>query len=170
MRFKEFLLEEKKSKYKIYLDMDGVLVDFVKQYNSLDPKVDFQKTKNDDEFMWNHVKSGGVDFWKNMSWIEDTKKLIKFLKPYDVEILSAYGKRIKEFSVNGKKLWLKKNLPNLKANIVLRTEKPNFAKDKNHILIDDFKKNTDAFSKAGGSGIQFKNAEQTIKELKKILV
>jgi hypothetical protein len=52
----------------------------------------------------------------------------------------------------------------------MRSQKKDYAKvgDEPAILIDDYDKNTNEFTKKGGIGITFKNANQVITELKKL--
>jgi hypothetical protein len=65
--------------------------------------------------------------------------------------------------------WAQKNtgIPRNKINLVMRSQKKNFA-NASSILIDDYDKNTNEFNRAGGTGITFKSASQTISELKKL--
>jgi hypothetical protein len=57
-----------------------------------------------------------------------------------------------------------------KINLVMRSQKKNYAKVAGApaILIDDYDKNTKEFTARGGIGITFKTASQTIAELKKL--
>ena len=52
----------------------------------------------------------------------------------------------------------------------MRSQKKNYAKVAGEpaILIDDYDKNTNEFTKSGGIGITFKTANQVISELKKL--
>ena len=49
----------------------------------------------------------------------------------------------------------------------MRSQKQTYASPAS-ILIDDYEKNTKEFTARGGTGITFKNANQTIAELKKL--
>jgi hypothetical protein len=59
------------------------------------------------------------------------------------------------------------NIPRDRINLVMRSEKKNYASP-GSILIDDYDKNTKEFNQRGGTGITFKSASQTIAELKKL--
>ena len=52
-----------------------------------------------------------------------------------------------------------------RINLVMRSQKQTYASP---ILIDDYEKNTREFTARGGTGITFKNANQTIAELKNL--
>ena len=53
----------------------------------------------------------------------------------------------------------------IKVDIVLREQKPEYCRNKRCILIDDFGENIDAWEKCGGTGIKFRSAEETRKIL-----
>jgi hypothetical protein len=157
--------------------MDGVLTDFDKALGDVFLN-DFNKEhgtnfKNGFDFadehsdaeMWENVKKGGLEFWSEMSWMPDGKKLWDFLKKYDVEILSAPSRD--DDSKKGKRQWCKRELSeDVKVN--LEKNKAKFA-GTNHILIDDLEKNIKPWKEAGGIGILHTSAADTIKQLNKIL-
>ena len=58
-------------------------------------------------------------------------------------------------------------IPRGRINLVMRSQKKTYASP-GSILIDDYEKNTKEFNAAGGTGITFKTANQTIAELKKL--
>jgi len=160
---------------QIYLDMDGVLVDLEKRVSQIMKQRDGQtfddwlKMPSDDQ--WAIVKQD-KNFWENLEMSDDAKKLFKFVKQYNPNILSAYTKRDLR-SKKGKMRWLQKNigLNNLnRIHLVLRPEKKNFAQSKQgpNILIDDYIGNIKEFNAAGGIGIFYKNSTDTIRQLKKL--
>ena len=75
-------------KWKIYCDMDGVLVNFNKRFSelsSLSPK-EYNEVKGVDKF-WETIDSRGVGFWVGMDWMDDGKELFNLLKEnFNVEI------------------------------------------------------------------------------------
>ena len=157
-----------------YLDMDGVLVDLKKGVNELIKKQgktfdDWVNMPSDEQ--WEIVRQKKA-FWENLEMPNEAKKLFKFVKQYNPSILSAFTKRDQR-SYKGKMRWLQKNigLNNLnRIHIVSRKDKKNFAQSKQspNILIDDYIGNIKEFNAAGGIGIFYKNATDTIRQLKKL--
>jgi hypothetical protein len=152
----------------IYFDMDGVLSDFAKMFSdNYGTHIDTWALK--DEVLWPMIMK--IDkFWENMERVKGSKELWDYAyKIANVEILSGYSRHDKR-SIEGKKVWLKKNLSgyNFKTNLVLAKEKQKFA-DPNSILIDDILNNVNQFKSNGGNTIHFKNPDQAKKELTIIL-
>jgi hypothetical protein len=149
--------------YKIYCDMDGVLTDFVGQFASLGQGDvwDYEK-KVGTENMWELVKSAGFKFWSDMPWTQDGSQLWKKIMHKDVTILTTPARFA--LSINGKIAWLRKELGVDSSRVLFSANKEKYACP-NSILIDDFKKNIDAWEKKGGIGILHKSAPQTISEL-----
>ena len=56
------------SKYKIYCDMDGVLVDFDKGYLKLTGQELGREHRTDTDF-WDPINKAGYDFWINLDWV-----------------------------------------------------------------------------------------------------
>tara|TARA_B100000029_G_scaffold13007_1_gene13598 strand:- start:1808 stop:2329 length:522 start_codon:yes stop_codon:yes gene_type:complete len=169
--FKEFLEEEKKKSYQIYCDMDGVLVDFIEGVKiELDLKRD-PNQKEIDTFL-STLAGSSKEFWSELPWMSDGKKLWDTLKDLNTEILSACPNNCKlQPSVKiGKKMWCRENLKISQGiNITTRKGKLRFVGEKT-ILIDDFRKNTKAWEAKGGIAIYHRNARATLVELKKILL
>ena len=58
--------------------------------------------------------------------------------------------------------------PDVKVNIVLREEKPQYCSGKDCILIDDMEKNIQEWEEMGGTGIVNVSATGTVKKLKEL--
>lgn len=147
---------------KIYVDLDGVLTDFdgtIQKFFGKDIK-EFEK----DPDMWAKITSVGEKFWSTMNWMEEGEQLWTELKKYEPTILSSPTRS--KSSVEGKKKWLKKNLPGVPY--IIEHAKDKYA-DEDAILIDDRIKNIKKWRQAGGVGILHKNASDTISELNKIM-
>jgi 5'(3')-deoxyribonucleotidase len=149
-------------KYHLFIDMDGVLTDFIKGYHELTGKDISGEYHNNDDF-WDPINKAGYDFWINLKWKEDGKKLWKYIEKYNPTVLSAPSK--KDDSRVGKHDWIKRELPGV--HLILRTakNKKEFAAP-DSILIDDLKDNVDSWKEAGGIGILHTSADDTIKKLK----
>jgi len=155
-------------KYTIYCDMDGVLVDFDKQFEKASGGISPREyeEKNGKEAFWNLIDNeNGVGFWVGMPWMPNGKQLWEYIKPNNPMLLSSPSRS--NSSRLGKRLWVRNNLPGTKLILANSYNKKNYA-DGNNILIDDRPSNIDQWKAAGGIGILFISTEQTIKELKKL--
>ena len=152
-----------KNSFHLYIDMDGVLVNFRKGYEKLTGIV--LKPKHISELDWETIKREGYDFWVNLEWMPDGKILWDYIKKYKPELLSSPSNEIE--SRIGKHDWVKRELPG--THLILRSmhHKKDFASPYS-ILIDDIPQNIDQWLDAGGIGILHTSTENTIKELKKL--
>ena len=85
--------------YKIFCDMDGVLVDFnrrFEQFAGMSPD-EYRKVKGEEygakkalQMFW-HLIDGevGVRFWVGMPWMPGGKELWNYIKPYNQTLLSS---------------------------------------------------------------------------------
>jgi len=150
---------------KILADLDGVLTDFSKQLcELLDKPLDRDYDFGNDPKVWAKISKAGKEFWSEMEFMPDGRELWDAIKKYDPTILSSPTRH--PSSIEGKKIWLKKNLPGVPY--IIESKKEKYAK-KDAILIDDREKNIKKWEDAGGIGILHKNAEDTIKKLNKIM-
>jgi len=166
---------KEQSEYKIYCDLDGVLVDFIRGIrDKIDPTVDdwgewkLKKQKTNDH-IWDEIKKLSPKYWSDLHWTKDGKQLWTYIKKYDPIILTARPKLVKE-AIKGKQDWINKHLGSkfLKtALIVLGIQKQDHAK-KGSILIDDNKRNIRQWESKGGIGVLHKNTSDTIKQLKEL--
>jgi hypothetical protein len=154
------------NKYKIYCDLDGVLVDFSKGYEDL-TGINLNGVFRDDEEFWIPINNAGYNFWINLKWKPDGKQMWNYIKKYNPNILSAPSK--KDESRIGKIDWVKREIPD--GHLILRT-----AKNKKEfacpqcILIDDLPSNIKSWIESGGIGILHTSADDTIKQLKKLSI
>jgi hypothetical protein len=152
------------NQYKIYCDMDGVLVDFDKGYMKLTGKDISGQFFSDTDF-WDPINAAGYDFWINLEWMADGKDLWSYIEKYSPELLSAPSRQME--SRVAKNHWVERELPGI--HLILRNakHKKDFA-GPNNILIDDRVDNINGWVEAGGIGILHTSAENTINELKKL--
>lgn len=151
-------------KYNIYCDLDGVIVDFNQGYYDLTGK-DISGSFHDGQTFWDPINKAGYDFWINLKWTKDGKKLWDYIKKYNPELLSAPSRQ--DASRVAKHDWVKKEIPGAHLILRSRTNKKEFASPAS-ILIDDLEDNVKSWNEAGGIGILHISAENTIKELKKL--
>lgn len=172
MKFKQYIKEDENKK-KIFLDMDGVIVDFMEAVYKLYNLKDFREWEKLGPEKYSKINKMGEKWWSQMNWTRDGKKLWNYLKNEDVTILSATPRDSisRPISLEGKKNWLSKNIGSSyssKALLVIAVEKQNYASP-NHILIDDSDRNIRQWKSKGGIGILHKNTNDTIKQLEKVM-
>lgn len=151
----------------VHVDLDGVLASYGEEYRKLfnaDPaekgKIKFTRFKQ------------CPNFYRNLPLMSGALKLWAFLKPYHPSILSAKS-NFCPASKPDKIAWVHQHLGLTDPNKIIIVDYPN-EKWKHctpgSILIDDSEKNCKEWEKAGGVAILHTSAEETIKELKKLLI
>ena len=158
--------KEKVMDYKIYLDMDGVLVDFDQQFKDLTGMMPREfEAKHGSTGFWEAIDKAGVGFWRGMSWMPGGEALYNRASQFDHELLSSPSRS--ELSKIGKRLWRRDKTPNTKLTLSRSYLKKNYAAP-NHILIDDREDNIQQWRDAGGIGILYTSANQVNAELDKL--
>ena len=147
----------------LYLDMDGVLADFNKEYTKFDPQKEDRK-KFRDAVLSHHI-------FEKLDFMPDTQELLNHVsKLYgvNIEILTSMGTHQQD-QANAAKMqklkWLsEKNIP-YKANFVHnKQEKAQYA-TATSILIDASIGCITPFNAAGGHGILHSHSSETIRIL-----
>ena len=150
---------------KIYLDMDGTLVDFVSQVN----KCGFWRKDKENKVDWKKVKSMGPRFWSEMDWMPGAEFFFKELNAYandgyfEVYILSSIDF---QQGIDGKIQWIKEHTDFPLEKVIFVTEpedKEQYAAS-DAFLIDDRKKSLYPFAAAGGNAIEFNGDWNYIKK------
>ena len=148
---------------KIFLDMDGVIVNFRGQCEKYE-------CINGNKVNWETVHRGGTEFWEEMEWLPEGKELyqwiLKLCKQENIDLFILTSVNFTDGKI-GKMNWLKNNTKIDKHHIIITNlgkEKEYYA-DENSVLIDDFKKNCEAFAKGGGQFVKYETPRQTKDDL-----
>jgi phosphoglycolate phosphatase-like HAD superfamily hydrolase len=172
-KFKDYLKQEHTPKYRIYVDMDGVLCDFAKAVHDIDGKTtvdDIDKMPESSfwKFIVDGTKGGLKAFFGKMEWLPEGKKFWNFIKDKKPTILSAVKEPGKQEAIDGKNEWLDREIGKEQARkFVERKDKQAFADDK-AILIDDYDKNIKEWTEKGGIGILFRTTDEVVKKLNEL--
>jgi hypothetical protein len=150
----------------IFLDMDGVLCDFVgaalrihKRLDALEawPKGEWDIAKVlgiSTEDFWATIDHHAEHFWADLQpypWMND---LVRLLESFGIPITIASSPSYDPYSAAGKLMWLKRHLPQFKRRYLLGSEKHLLAMP-GTVLIDDNDDGTLRFSDAGGWAVLF---------------
>lgn len=164
---------QKSSIYQLFVDLDGVLVDF----NSLAYKIagirpsDVSTDKKAKSRFWSRINHHAKTnpFFSAMQPMEDAFTLWQYIERHNPTICSATGSTPNAEAE--KRLWVKNHLGAQYATdalIVSRSaDKARYA-HATHILIDDRRHSVDPWIQAGGIAILHTDAESTISELSKL--
>ena len=165
MAIKLIQLLEQNKRYNLYVDLDGVLTNFEYQFKQISNGISIDKyeSKFGADATWQLVGESGEEFWSQMPWMTDGKKLWSYVKYKEPKILSTPSRN--KSSKTGKIKWVKQNLGSVE--ILLEENKEKYSSN-NSILIDDTKENIDKWNAKNGIGILHTNASDTIKKLKEI--
>jgi 5'(3')-deoxyribonucleotidase len=146
-----------------YLDLDGVLVDFVggccRVHDLPNP---YLKKSSLGNFRIDKLWGLGAgqfweplnhEFWATLGWTEDGQEILEAVEELfdDVYILTSPSSNPEASS--GKMEWVLKNIPNYTRRTILTGNKFLLAQ-KNRLLVDDHDKNIVLFEKYNGKAIQ----------------
>lgn len=153
---------------KIAIDMDGVVVDFLKGaynagiFNPETGEMDEQKLVEADEQFWANLPVLTEGLWLY-------SRLYAFSKKNDLT-LYVLSHAINEAAKAGKREWIQKNLHTNPMEIVLvakRSDKKDFA-DPETLLIDDYPKTCEEFVANKGYAVVFhrQDFKKTLEDLR----
>lgn len=161
-------MENKRVK-RIFIDMDGVLVDFIKGVSEMIGKPLTADDAGHTEYDERKQELTDKRLFRNLPPMVDYHELIGYVKHTGLpwEILTAAGKVNRQTVVWDKNEWIKQYVDPFVVTTCTYTgtQKAAFA-EKGNVLIDDRQKNIDAFNEAGGIGILHTSAANTINQLK----
>lgn len=158
---------------RIFVDMDGVLADFLKGVES--PEYIGHPLTNDakghTEYDDRKEELTNKRLFANLPPMVDMYDLIAYIRHCETpwEILTAAGAVNRELVVYDKNEWIKRYVdPTIPVTCTFTgTQKAAYAFEGN-VLIDDREKNINAWEDAGGIGILHTSARETINALKSL--
>jgi hypothetical protein len=160
---------------KIFLDLDGVIFDFdgtFKRKFGVHPST-FKENK---KRMWQTI-AAEHNFFSEMDLMPGAEDLWDAAwgavsQPDPVYVLTACPHSAFAHVAEQKRAGLRKHF-SFRNWMMIPTwgseTKPQYMHDKGDILIDDWRKNTEAWEAAGGRAIKYENAEQTIQDLRRMM-
>jgi 5'(3')-deoxyribonucleotidase len=150
---------------KIYLDVDGVLVNFRKGvHEAFDQPYDYDNLP----LSWFFWKSWGItndkanavceeDFWAELSWMHDGREILaavcRTALQCHAEIYLLTTPMPNNGSWSGKAEWLDYNMPMFKRRVIMTNVDKSIFADAHSLLIDDKDSNVEGFVAAGGYGL-----------------
>lgn len=141
---------------RIFLDLDGVMADFDKHFTDLFGLEPPSKGGTDDDTMWKLVYEHG-NFFRTMPLMEGAKRFYMAAALAGIEfiILTAASKKHYQHVAEQKMEWVRKHFGPIILTLPVygSSSKALFIQNKDDILIDDYKKNCDRWTAAGGIAI-----------------
>jgi 5' nucleotidase, deoxy (Pyrimidine), cytosolic type C protein (NT5C) len=158
MKILEIAQPKATAQSKIYVDMDGVLVDLfnhVGEIHDVDHYNDMTQQQWDEFFK----STNAYELFRSLPAFATANALLKIVQQYagGYTILSSPLNFDRAGSIRGKQEWLKNH-------ITVPADAWVFEHDK-YILIDDWGVNIDKWRAAGGIGIKFQSDEDTLNSL-----
>jgi len=153
----------------IFIDMDGVLTDFIGGVSQMIGMPMTNDDKGHSEYDARKQELTDKRLFRNLPPMPDMWELIGYLKHtgLPLEILTAAGRVNRELVVWDKNEWVKQYVdPKIVVTCTYTGAQKAVFAGKGNVLIDDRQRNLDKWIDGGGIGILHKTARDTIKELK----
>jgi hypothetical protein len=137
---------------KVFVDMDGVLVDFIKGLDQLTgrkgpyPPGEYDLTKVYGPTIWLTLVNVGWRWWKNLDKTPESDAIMKTLNSYDSYICSTPTED--PSCIKGKLAWIQLHYPHMVSRYVFTPRKSLLAAG--NILIDDSDMNCSDWTLSGG--------------------
>ena len=158
---------------RIFIDMDGVLADFIRGVES--PEYLGEPLTNDDAghttYDLRKEELTNKRLFANLPPMVDMYDLLAYVRHCETpwEILTAAGDVNRELVVFDKNEWIREHVsPTVVVTCTITGSQKGIFAYEGSVLIDDRPKNIEAWEANGGTGIIHTSAAETIKELKKL--
>lgn len=151
----------------VYVDLDGVLVDFDHGVNQFFGLTSAQSDELNrvlaSKHGWPKLQREWPTFWIDIPPMPNALALWRLVKPHRPSILTACPPSWPS-AATGKHVWVKRHLPKFamhpheKFHAVLRPQKRTFARQPDgtpNILIDDYDVNITEWTASGGIGLHY---------------
>jgi len=145
----------------VFLDMDGVITDFVGEVNK---RMGIPKETIPSKWAW--VEDFGytldqvnswctTEFWANLEWMPDghdiMRLLTKVFKSEQIYLLTTPMPNPESYT--GKVLWVQSHLPEFSRRLIVTSAPKSLFARPDALLIDDKTENVDDFIEANGYGL-----------------
>lgn len=146
----------------IFLDMDGVITDFVEAAgvaighpNHVPQRWDYFETlgMTQDQF-WEHIDARGEDFWTNLRPYPWFLELFGAMQRQGRKVFITSTPSRARWSASGKIKWLRTHLNDTYNDYIFLTDKTVLA-GPGRVLVDDNERSCVAFREAGGKAVIF---------------
>jgi 5'(3')-deoxyribonucleotidase len=155
----------KQNKLTIFLDLDGVIADFITAAMSAlnvtyytippdEPNIEKWPGVNvSTKEFWSAIDKTNEDFWFNILKYDYSDELVRLCHSYG-EVFFLTSPSRNPACLSGKMMWIKKHYPRMARNAIMTPAKYLCAAP-NRVLIDDTEAKVDKFIEYGGSAILF---------------
>ena len=156
---------------RIFLDMDGVLADFDGFFLSSFGIATKDVTKKE---MWKAIH-GHDEFFYNLPAMEGAFDLFDHASEFagfgvNPIVLTSAGSSNFMHVAQQKRKWIQKCFGDITVIAVREgADKAAMVQNKGDILVDDWRKNCDAWEAVGGLAVKYENATQAIADLESLL-
>ena len=151
---------------RIFVDMDGVLADFVRGVEG--PKFLNGPLVSEQTYDDRKIELSNKGLFRELPIMPGMEKLIAYIKNTGIpwEILTASGSLNRDVVAKDKVYWINKYVDSkvFITATIKGEDKAAFAKS-DYILIDDRKSNIRAWEEAGGIGILYRGVDGAINQL-----
>ena len=140
----------------VFLDMDGVLVDFMGAVCEIIGKIPPPSVYHFFEEEREEVnRQCNMAFWINLDWMHDghdiLRAVVKRFDPKSIYLCTAPMPNTE--TASGKVKWIEKNIPDYLSRWIITPVPKKILANPNSLLIDDKDENIAEFCEAGGQGI-----------------
>lgn len=171
----ESTLYEVKSEPEVFVDMDGVLVDFFNEWAKLIGVKSYRDIQQKDIPGALKKIVDTPNFWENLPTLSGYKELLQTIKSLKGKYNILSSPLANDPNVDpGKREWIKKHLGFFKPEkVIIDHDKAKYAKQSDgspNLLIDDYGKNVRAWQSAGGIAIKHHTTTtgNTVNAIKKV--